>query len=169
MASTASSFLPDQQVRRNTLSTTTRPPRATAAASAHLPSSSTNRRGHLIFTATTILTTALNLPSSSSPANAKDIPLFGLRKKLEKAEEQAAELVKEGFESVEKGLDSVESGIESAEKGVAAAEQGIENAAESASFSGLTQAGFVGGAEFLGVVIGTSVVNGILSSQPQKS
>uniref|UniRef100_A0A803MCP8 Uncharacterized protein n=1 Tax=Chenopodium quinoa TaxID=63459 RepID=A0A803MCP8_CHEQI len=123
-----------------------------------------SRRGCLIFTATTVLT-AVNLPS----ANAKDIPLFGLRKKLEKAEEKAEEIVKEGFETVEKGIDTVESGIESAEKGVVAAEKGIESAAESVSFSGLAQAGVVAGAEFLGVLIATSIVNGILGSQPQKT
>ncbi|XP_021725654.1 uncharacterized protein LOC110692883 [Chenopodium quinoa] len=159
MASTASFVHPHQLVRNSlTTTTTTTPPRATA----HIQSAS--RRGCLIFTATTVLT-AVNLPS----ANAKDIPLFGLRKKLEKAEEKAEEIVKEGFETVEKGIDTVESGIESAEKGVVAAEKGIESAAESVSFSGLAQAGVVAGAEFLGVLIATSIVNGILGSQPQKT
>ncbi|XP_021730844.1 uncharacterized protein LOC110697747 [Chenopodium quinoa] len=156
MASTASLVHPHQLVRNSLTSstTTTPPPRATA----HIPSAT--RRGCLIFTATTVLT-AVDLPS----ANAKDIPLFGLRKKLEQAEE----IVKEGFETVEKGIDTVESGIESAEKGVVAAEKGIESAAESVSFSGLAQAGVVAGAEFLGVLIATSIVNSILGSQPQKT
>ncbi|XP_057529112.1 uncharacterized protein LOC130807791 [Amaranthus tricolor] len=139
---------------RNCVSTNT-PPRLT------LRPPSFTRRDCFLLTATTALT-AVNLPS----AFAKDIPLFGLRKKIEKAEEQAEELVKESFENVEKGIENVEKGIETAEKGVVAAEKQFESAG---SFGGFAQAGVVAGAEVFGVVIATSIVNGILGSDPQKS
>ncbi|XP_010680964.2 uncharacterized protein LOC104896000 [Beta vulgaris subsp. vulgaris] len=151
MASTASylrhHYTPLHPIRNSVSNTPQR-------TNARIPSAS--RRDYLLFTATTVLT-AVNLPS----ANAKDIPLFGLRKRLEKAEEQAEELVKEGLETVEKG-------VETAEKGVVEAEKQIENAAESGSFSGLAQAGLVAGAELLGVLVATSIVNGILGPEPKK-
>lgn len=144
MASTASylrhHYTPLHPIRNSVSNTPQR-------ANARIPSAS--RRDYLLYTATTVLT-AVNLPS----ANAKDIPLFGLRKRLEKAEE----LVKEGLETVEKG-------VETAEKGVVEAEKQIENAAES---SGLAQAGLVAGAELLGVLVATSIVNGILGPEPKK-
>ena len=146
---------------RNCVSTNT-PPRLT------LRPPSFTRRDCFLLTATTALT-AVNLPS----AFAKDIPLFGLRKKIEKAEEQAEELVKESFENVEKGIENVEKGIENVEKGIETAEKGVvaaEKQFESAgSFGGFAQAGVVAGAEVFGVVIATSIVNGILGSDPQKS
>ncbi|KMT08553.1 hypothetical protein BVRB_6g138330 [Beta vulgaris subsp. vulgaris] len=148
MASTASylrhHYTPLHPIRNSVSNTPQR-------ANARIPSAS--RRDYLLYTATTVLT-AVNLPS----ANAKDIPLFGLRKRLEKAEEKAEELVKEGLETVEKG-------VETAEKGVVEAEKQIENAAES---SGLAQAGLVAGAELLGVLVATSIVNGILGPEPKK-
>ncbi|KAF2569807.1 hypothetical protein F2Q68_00027303 [Brassica cretica] len=97
---------------------------------------------------------------------AETIPLFGIRKKLKKAEEEAVEIVKEGFETAEKGLETAEKGIEAAEKGVETAEKEIETAV---SYNGLTQAGAVVAAEFVGVLVATSVVNGILGPEAQKS
>lgn len=88
--------------------------------------------------------------------------MFGLRKKLRSAEEEAVEIVKEGFEAAEKGLVTAERGIETAEKGLESAEKGVEAAV---SFGGLAQAGVVAGAEVLGVVVATSVVNGILGPE----
>ncbi|GKB35560.1 hypothetical protein Tco_0880502 [Tanacetum coccineum] len=41
---------------------------------------------------------------------AADIELFGLRKKIEKVEEEAVEIVKEGLESSEKGVEAIERG-----------------------------------------------------------
>ncbi|XVE87226.1 hypothetical protein DITRI_Ditri18aG0099200 [Diplodiscus trichospermus] len=127
-----------------------------------------SRRQLLFFlTATTALT--IREPAS----NAEDIPLFGLRKKLKSAEEEAVEIVKEGFEAAEKGLESAEKGIVTVEKGLKTAEKEIETAEkeiESAvSFGALAQAGAVAGAEFLGVVVATAIVNGILGPEGQKS
>ncbi|XP_074276967.1 uncharacterized protein LOC141600621 [Silene latifolia] len=116
---------------------------------------SASRRDFLVFTATTSLT-AITLPFT---ANAKNIPLFGLRKKLEKAEE----IIEEGIESAEKGL-------ETAEKRVVEAEKEIEAAAEGGGIVGrLTQAGIVAAAEVFGVVVATSIVNGILGPEPKRS
>ncbi|KAL9246015.1 hypothetical protein vseg_019599 [Gypsophila vaccaria] len=114
---------------------------------------SASRREFLVLTATTTLTT-ITIPS----ANAKDIPLFGLRKKLEQAEE----LVKEGVETAERGL-------ETAEKSVVEAEKEIEGVAEGGSLGGLAQAGIVGTVELFGVVVATSVVNAILGPEPKSS
>lgn len=97
---------------------------------------------------------------------AQDIPLFGLRKKLEKVEEEAEVVIKEGIESAEKGIEKVERGLETAEKGIETAEREIESAV---SFGGLAQAGAVAGAEVVGVLVATSVVNGILGPEAQKS
>ncbi|XWS33698.1 hypothetical protein CRYUN_Cryun22dG0105300 [Craigia yunnanensis] len=120
-----------------------------------------NRRQLLFFLTTT---TALTVRESAS--NAKDIPLFGLRQKLKNAEEEAVEIVKEGFETAEKGLETAERGIITVEKGLKTAEKEIESAV---SFGALAQAGAVAGAEFLGVVVATSIVNGILGPETQKS
>ncbi|KAK9678200.1 hypothetical protein RND81_11G195300 [Saponaria officinalis] len=127
---------------------------STAPKRAILPRISAGRREFLLLTATTTLTT-IRIPS----ANAKDIPLFGLRKKLEKAEE----IVKEGLETAEKGL-------ETAEKRVVEAEKEIEGVAEGGGFGGgLVQAGVVGAAEVFGVLVATSIVNSILGPEPKSS
>ncbi|KAK6237543.1 hypothetical protein QUC31_003012 [Theobroma cacao] len=120
-----------------------------------------NRRQLLFFlTATTALTVR------DAASNAEDIPLFGLRKKLKSAEEEAVEIVKEGFETAEKGIITVEKGLKTAEKEIEQAEKEIESAV---SFGALAQAGAVAGAECLGVVVATSIVNGILGPEAQKS
>ncbi|KAK4416261.1 hypothetical protein Salat_2451600 [Sesamum alatum] len=132
-----------------------------AQAGKHAPMAlPTRRQCLLLFTATTAL------KAMEVPARAQDIPLFGLRKGLRKAEQEAEEIVKEGFEAVDKGIVAAEKGVESAEKGIEAAEKEIETAV---SFGGLAQAGVVAGAEALGVLIATSVVNGILGPEAQKS
>ncbi|KAE8697338.1 Cold acclimation protein WCOR413 family [Hibiscus syriacus] len=113
-----------------------------------------NRRQLLFF-----LTTSTALTVTEKKSNAEDIPLFGFRKKLKKAEEEAVEIVKEGLETAGKEMFTVE-------KELKAAEKGIESAV---SFSALAQAGTVAGAEFLGVVVATSIVNGILSADAPKS
>ncbi|KAK9284395.1 hypothetical protein L1049_023566 [Liquidambar formosana] len=120
-----------------------------------------------LLTATTALTT------KELTAKAQDIPLFGLRKKLKKAEEEAEEILKEGFETAEKGIETAERGILTVEKGIETAEKGIETVEKdietTLSFGGLAQAGVVAGAEVLGVLIATSVVNGILGPEAQNS
>ncbi|KAL2240287.1 uncharacterized protein LOC105177709 [Sesamum indicum] len=127
----------------------------------------TRRHCLLLFTATTAL------KAMEVPARAQDIPLFGLRKGLRKAEQEAEEIVKEGFEVVDKGIVAAEKGIEAAEKGIEAAENGIQTAEKeietAVSFGGLAQAGVVAAVEALGVLIATSVVNGILGPEAQKS
>ncbi|CAI9758768.1 unnamed protein product [Fraxinus pennsylvanica] len=133
-------------------------------ASVALPS---RRNCLLLLTATT----ALN--ALQKPSNAVDIPLFGLRQGLQKAEKEVKELVKEGFETADKGIVAAEKGIEAAEKGVEAAEKGIEVAEKeittAASFGGLAQAGAVAGAEAVGILIATGIVNGIIGPEAKKS
>ncbi|KAE8665933.1 hypothetical protein F3Y22_tig00112523pilonHSYRG00154 [Hibiscus syriacus] len=126
------------------------------------PAVSLSNRRQLLFFLTT--TTALNVTEKKS--NAEDIPLFGFRKKLKKAEEEAVEIVKEGLETAEKGV--VTAGIEifTVEKELKTAEKEIESAV---SFGALAQAGTVAGAEILGVVVATSIVNGILAADAPKS
>ncbi|KAM3286257.1 hypothetical protein P3S67_025056 [Capsicum chacoense] len=127
-----------------------------------------------LVTATTVVK-ALEMPSKAA-----DIGLFGLRKKLKKVEEEAEELVKEGFEAADKGIVAAEKGIVAAEKGIEAAEKGLVNAEKgieaaeekiesTVSFGGLAQAGAVAGAELVGVLVAGAVVNGILGPEAQKS
>lgn len=113
-----------------------------------------------------LLTTTGAVTAGERASRAEDIPLFGLRRKLKKAEQEAEEIVKEGFEAAEKGIETAERGIETAERGIETAEKEIETAV---SFGGLAQAGVVAGAEFLGVVVASLVVNGILGPEAQKS
>lgn len=82
---------------------------------------------------------------------AEDIPLFGLRKSVKKAEEEAVKLVEEA----EREIKTAETEIETAEMEI---EEGI-------GFGNLAQAGAVAGAEVVGVLVATSIVNGILSPQ----
>lgn len=98
----------------------------------------------------------------AAPAKAEDIGLFGIRKKLKEAERETEVIVKEGFEAAEKGIESAEKGIESAEKGLESAEKGLETAL---AFDGLAQAGVVAGAEVVGVLVASSVVNAILGPE----
>ncbi|XP_062010886.1 uncharacterized protein LOC133727308 [Rosa rugosa] len=105
------------------------------------------------------LTWTASAAVAAAPAKAEDIGLFGIRKKLKEAERETEVIVKEGFEAAEKGIETAEKGLETAEKGVEAAEKGIETVA---GFGGLAQAGLVAGAEVLGVVVASSVVNAIL-------
>ncbi|KAM7250737.1 hypothetical protein ACFE04_022620 [Oxalis oulophora] len=121
----------------------------TVRCNAHSPNL-TNRR-QLLISSLTATSAAMMI---TMPSLAEDIPLFGLRKKLKRAEEEAVELVKEGFETAEKGLETAEKGIENAEKGIENAEKEIES---TVSFSGLAQAGVVAGAEFVGVVIASTI------------
>lgn len=106
-----------------------------------------------------LLTSTLSLKAMELPSRAEGIGFFGLRKKIEKAEEEAEEIVKEGFDTAEKG-------IEAAERGVESAEEEIETVL---SFGGLAQAGVVAGAEVVGVVVASAIVNGILGPEASKS
>ena len=58
----------------------------------------------------------------------------------------------------------VEKKIETAEERIEASEKEVET---TAGFGGLAQAGAVVGAELVGVLVATSVVNGILGPEPQ--
>jgi hypothetical protein len=126
-------------------------------------------RRQLVF----LLTASTALAARESPSIAQDIPLFGLRKKLRKAEEEVEEIVREGFVAAEEGIETVEKGIVTAEKGIERAEKGIETAEReietAVSFGGLAQAGVVAGAEVVGILVATSIVNGILGPEGQKS
>ncbi|EOA28030.1 hypothetical protein CARUB_v10024207mg [Capsella rubella] len=140
------------------------PPRAAHLSKPAPPSFSLSgaSRRNLLFSLT-----AATVVTGLQPASmAENIPFFGIRKKLKKAEEEAVEIVKEGFETAEKGVDAAERGLEAAERGVETAEEEIVTAV---SFNGLTQAGAVVAAELVGVLVATSVVNGILGPEAQKS
>ncbi|KAL6224707.1 hypothetical protein ACLB2K_003562 [Fragaria x ananassa] len=108
------------------------------------------------------LTWTASAAVATAPAKAEDIGLFGIRKKLKEAERETEAIVKEGFEAAEKGIESAEKGIETAEKGIETAEKEIETVA---GFGGLAQAGLVAGAEVVGVVVASSVVNAILGPE----
>ncbi|GKF71470.1 hypothetical protein Tco_0207584, partial [Tanacetum coccineum] len=82
-----------------------------------------------------------------------DIGLFGLKKKIEKLEEEAVEIVKKGLESSEKGVEAIERG----EKEIQS-----EVSFELGSGGGLMQAGVVVGVVVVGGLVATFVVNGIL-------
>ncbi|PRQ47761.1 hypothetical protein RchiOBHm_Chr2g0103251 [Rosa chinensis] len=120
------------------------------------------RRELLLLSLTWTASAAVAAP----PAKADDIGLFGIRKKLKEAERETEVIVKEGFEAAEKGIETAEKGLETAEKGIETAEKGIESVEKGietvAGFGGLAQAGLVAGAEVLGVVVASSVVNAIL-------
>ncbi|KAJ4776250.1 hypothetical protein LUZ62_060507 [Rhynchospora pubera] len=111
----------------------------------------------------------------TSPSRAADIGLFGIRKRLEKIEEEAAEVVKESEklaeEVVKEGEEAVVKEIKTAEKEIESAAAAV--AAEAGAGAGfqiagdLVQAGAVAGAEAVGVLVGLSVVNGILGPEGQ--
>lgn len=110
----------------------------------------------------------LSAAGAAPPANAAGIGLFGIRKKLERAEEAAAEAVRDveeaAVEAAAVGGEAVKETV------VAAGKEAREVAGEGLQLvagaelagDGLVQAGVVAGAEALGVVVGLSVVNGIL-------
>lgn len=134
-----------------------------------IPKAVVSARRQLLF----FLTASTALTARERAFAAQDIPLFGLRKSLKKAEEEAEVIVREGFEAAEKGLETAERGIETAEKGIEAAERGIESAEKEVSsvvsFGGLEQAGIVAGAEVLGVLVATTLVSSILGPEAQRS
>ncbi|KAF7809774.1 synechocystis YCF37-like protein [Senna tora] len=140
-----------------------------AHASKPAPAFPLSGRRQLLF----FLTASTALTARERTSKAQDIPLFGLRKNLRKVEEEAEEIVREGFEAADRGLQTAERGLETAERGVEAAEKGIEEAereiSSAVSFGGLAQAGVVAGAEFLGILVATAIVNGILGPEAQKS
>lgn len=139
-----------------------------------------------------LLSTAVPAASAATapPASAAGIGLFGIRKKLERAEEAAVEAVREveeaaaeaaavGGEAVKEaaaeavreveeaaavGGEAVKGAVTEAEKEVASEGLQLVAGAELAG-DGLVQAAVVAGAEALGVVVGLSVVNGILKPE----
>ncbi|XP_052195358.1 uncharacterized protein LOC127803285 [Diospyros lotus] len=133
------------------ISSTAHPPKpAQPSSTTALPG---RRQWLLLLTATT------TLKAAELPSRAEDIPLFGLRKKLKQAEEEAEEVIKEGIETAEKEIQAAERGIETAEKEIETA----------VSFGSLAQAVAVAAAEAIGLVIATLVVNSILGPEGQKS
>ncbi|CAH9139130.1 unnamed protein product [Cuscuta epithymum] len=138
MASTASLLVPTLPVR-----SPSRKPRSSRAS----PAALTGRRQWLL-----LLTATTSLKGTELPSRAEKIGLFGVRKRIEKLEEEAELLVEEGFETAEKGIQAAEKEIEAA-----------------VSFGALAQAGVVAGAELIGILIATSVVNGILGPEAKKS
>ncbi|RYR11001.1 hypothetical protein HN51_068536 [Arachis hypogaea] len=152
---------------RNATSYSSKPQKITNKPVTALPGAVPSGRRQLLL----LLTASAGL--AAKEAVAEDIPLFGIRKSLKRVEEEAEEIVREGFEAADKGLESAEKGLETAERGLEAAEKGIETAereiTSAVSFGDLAQAGVVAGAEFLGVLVATAVVNGILGPEAQKS
>ncbi|KAG6533416.1 uncharacterized protein LOC121978123 [Zingiber officinale] len=111
-----------------------------------------------------LLLLALSSAALSSPARSEDIPLFGIKKRIKKIEEEAEEIVQEGEKAVEKGIVAAEKGIVAAEKEIQAAE-GIVASASLSLAGDLLQAGAVAGAEAVGVLVSVSIVNGILAPE----
>ncbi|XP_020112929.1 uncharacterized protein LOC109727283 [Ananas comosus] len=109
------------------------------------------------------------LAGAPTPASALDVPLFGFRKKLERIEGEAEAAVREGERAVEEGIAAAEKGIVAAEKGIVEAEERIVVAEQGIQVAGdLVQAGAVAAAEAVGVLVGLSVVNGILGPEAQE-
>ncbi|CAA6655347.1 unnamed protein product [Spirodela intermedia] len=119
------------------------------------PAASGGRRQSLIL----LLSLAAPLATEVAVARAQDIPLFGLRKKLRKIEEEAEEI----------GEKAVEEGIEAAEKQIGAAAVGEATGLELGLGADLAQAGAVAAAEAVAVLAAVSVVNGILGSEGRSS
>ncbi|GFP80971.1 hypothetical protein PHJA_000240400 [Phtheirospermum japonicum] len=92
-----------------------------AHARKHAPAALPTRRQCLLLL--TAATTAFK--ATEMPSRAQDIPLFGLRQGLRKAEQEAEQIVKEGFEAAEKGVVTAEKGIEAAEKGLRLQRRGL--------------------------------------------
>ncbi|CAN6252831.1 unnamed protein product [Urochloa humidicola] len=108
--------------------------------------------------------------ATAPPANAEGIGLFGIRKKLERAE-AAAEAVRDveeaAVEAAAVGGEAVKEAMIEAEKEAGeVAGEGLQLVAGAElAGDGLVQAAVVAGAEALGVVVGLSVVNGILKPE----
>ncbi|PKA58750.1 hypothetical protein AXF42_Ash000843 [Apostasia shenzhenica] len=105
------------------------------------------------------LSSPAGILARGGPASAEDIPLFGLRKKLKKLEEDAVEVVTEGEKVVKEGLAAAGKEVEVVEA------EGISAAAGIGAAGDLVQAGAVACAEVVGVLVGMSVVNGILGPE----
>ncbi|CAL5056442.1 unnamed protein product [Urochloa decumbens] len=109
--------------------------------------------------------------ATAPPSNAAGIGLFGIRKKLERAEEAAAEAVRDveeaAVEAAAVGGEAVKEAVIEAEKeaGEVAGEGMQLVAGAELAGDGLVQAAVVAGAEALGVAVGLSVVNGILKPE----
>ena len=134
------------------------------------------RRGSAVASAVrfdrrSVVLLLLSAAATAPPANAAGIGLFGIRKKLERAEEAAAEAVREvevaAVEAAAVGGEAVKDAVVEAEKeAVEVAGEGLQLVAGAElAGDGLVQAAVVAGAEALGVVVGVSVVNGILKPE----
>ncbi|KAL2630584.1 hypothetical protein R1flu_015270 [Riccia fluitans] len=104
---------------------------------------------------------------TSERAEAKDIPLFGIRKKVEQAEKavekEVKELEKEGSALLKAGEKELAKDVEGVEKAVSGAIGEIESVSPSA-ISPALQAGGVIGAELVAVAVASSVVNGLIGA-----
>ncbi|CAL4967622.1 unnamed protein product [Urochloa decumbens] len=118
-----------------------------------------------------LLLSAAAPAATALPANAAGIGLFGIRKKLERAEEAAAEAVRDveeaAAEAAAVGGEAMKEAVIEAEKEAGeVAGEGLQLVAGAElAGDGLVQAAVVAGAEALGVVVGLSVVNGILKPE----
>ena len=77
-------------------------------------------------------------------------------------------ILREGEKALEKGIETAEMGIEKAEKEIVTAEREIGTVASFGVAGDLAQAGVVTGGEVVGVLVASSVVNGILGPEGQK-
>ena len=68
--------------------------------------------------------------------------------------------------AAEKGIVAAEKGVEAAEREIEVVEREVEGAV---SFGSFAQAGAVAGAEAVGVLVATAVVNGILGPEANRS
>jgi hypothetical protein len=93
---------------------------------------------------------------SADKAQAKDIPLFGLRKQLEKAEKAVAGAEKAVEKEVKELAKQGGAELESVEEAIGGINAG-------AAISPILQAGGVAGAELVAVLVAATVVNGLVS------
>lgn len=143
------------------------PPRAQAVqvrcAQAEEKANAVSRRGVFSFAALSLLLAA------SEKAEAKDIPLFGIKKRLEPLEKaiesEVTMIEKEGSDLLklgEKEIGDMKNAIQGATTTATKIDVG-GNAGLSEGISPTVQAGGVVGAELFAVLVASSVVNGLIS------
>lgn len=97
---------------------------------------------------------------SAEKAQARDIPLFGLRKQLEKAE-KAVEGAEKAVEKEVKQL--AKQGEKEFESVSASVKEAVSDIEAEAAVSPVLQAGGVAGAELVAVLLASTVVNGLIT------
>eukprot|EP00249_Psilotum_nudum_P034580 c53804_g1_i1 orf=539-1012(-) len=134
------------------------PPPAKCSSPHHIPLSSPNATLPRRFALGLALSLCL---TRSSPAIARDIPLFGIRKRVEKIEEAVVEEVQQLVMEGQEAAQLLQEGEKELSTVAAAAAASASASVKFNGFSPPIQAGAVVGAELLAVLIASSVVNGL--------